>query len=233
MGASGGGVSIKIETAKYDLKEIINDLIGTDFIQTENYEDTRNPDNYFIVKTKDVITIYNSQFVETFFKRQDTKEIQSFIDYFEKPELIFAHERYDSGGTYSYSLIYNGELKRQFRSLSYETKIDFGDLEEIEKEWKNGEIKKFDLGGGDFEIIIKNSVTGIECDEGNIPQVILDQLQFDKLGFDDDSSKIIEKAFYIKNPRIENVVSKKTVGTLIESNLNTTINETRPWWKFW
>ncbi len=231
MGASSGGVSIKIDTSNYDLTKIVKDLIGTDFIKTDNYEDTRYPDKYYLVKTKDVITIYNSQFVEKFYKRQDTKDIQYFIEYFKNPELIFAHERYDSGGTYSYALIYNGELKRQFRSLSYETKIDFGDLEEVEIDWKNGEVTKNDLGDGDFETIIKNTKTGFECDETNVPQVILNQLQFDKLGFDDDDSKIIDKAFFIKAPTTAEFESTQNDTFKVE-NLETK-QETKPWWKLW
>lgn len=232
MGASAGGVSIKTDTSKYDLSKIIKDLVGTDFAQTDNYEDTRYPDKYSLVKTKDVITIYNSQFVETFFKRQDTKDIQKVIDYFQKPELIFAHERYDSGGTYSYALIYNGELKRQFRSVSYETEIDFGELEEVEKDWKNGEVTKLDLGDGEFETIIKNPKTGLECNEANIPQVILNQLQFDKLSFDDDDSKIIDRAFFCKQTRTKDFASEKQNDSSASKNLM--INqETKPWWKFW
>lgn len=226
MGASAGGVSIKTDASKYELKKIVSDLLGPEFVQTDTYEDTRYPDKYYIVKSKDVITIYNTQFVDRFFRRQDNLEIQSIIDYFKTPELIFAHERYDSGGTYSYSLIYTGNLKRQFRSLSYEVTIDFGELEEIEKEWKNGEIKKFDLGSGDFETIIRNPKTGFECDEANLPQVILDQLQYDKLGFDYDDSKIIERAFFIKSPKNNSTDSADDQDKDNES-------EKGPWWKIW
>lgn len=232
MGASAGGVSIKTDTSRYDLSKIVNDLIGTDFVRTQNFEDTRYPDKYYLVKTNDVITIYNSQFVENFYKRQDTKELQFIIAYFQKPELIFAHERYDSGGTYSYALIYNGELKRQFRSLSYETKIDFGDLEEIEIDWKNGEVKKIDIGDGEFATIIKNPKTGFECDTMNLPQVILDQLQFDKLGFDDDDSKIIEKAFFIKAPKTTEFESSTQNDNFKSENIEAK-QETKPWWKLW
>lgn len=232
MGASAGGVSIRTDSSKYELCKIVKDLIGADFIQTDVYEDTRYPDKYYLVKTKDVITIYNSQLVELFYKRQDTKEIQYFIDYFQKPDLIFAHERYDSGGTYSYALIYNGVLKRQFRSLSYETKIDFGELEEVEKDWKKGEVIKFDLGDGDFETRIKNPKSGYECDEANLPQVILNQLQFDKLGFDGDDSKIIERAFFIKAPKTTEFVNSKQSDTQKVDILEAK-QETKPWWMFW
>jgi hypothetical protein len=228
MGASAGGVSIKTDTTKYDLNKIIKDLIGPDFVQTDKYEDTRYPDKYYIEKTKDVITIYNAQFVENFYNPQKTKDLEDLIDYFQKPELIFIHERYDSGGSYSYTLIYHGELRRQFRSLSYETKIDFGELEEVEKDWRQGEIKKFDLGDGEFETVIKNVKTGFECDEANLPHVILDQLQFDKLGFDDDDSKIIEKAFFIKESKTTEIASVKK-----KSASKAAISEPKTWWKFW
>ena len=198
MGASAGGVSVKTDTAKYDLTKIVRDLIGADFIQTKNFEDTRYPDKYYLEKTKDVITIYNSQFVEDFFKSQDTKDLQNFINYFHTPELIFAHERYDSGGSYGYALIYNGNLQRQFRSSSYETEIDFGRLEEIEIEWKSRGIRKNDLGNGVFETIFKHPKTGFEYSEIYLPEVILTELQLDKLGFDYDDSKIIESAYFIK-----------------------------------
>lgn len=232
MGASAGGVSIRTDTSKYDLAKIVNDLIGTDFIQTDQYIDTRYPDKYYLVKSKDVITIYNSLYVEKFFVQQDSGNVKNFIDYFQTPELIFAHEKYDSGATYSYALIYNGELKRQFSSHSYETQIDFGDLEEVEKDWKNGEIKRFDLGDGEFQTIIKNPKIGFECDAVNLPEVILNQLQFDKLGFDDDDSKIIDKAFFVKAPQTTEFISNAKNDTFKGEDLETE-QETKTWWKFW
>lgn len=61
----------------------------------------------------------------------------------------------------------------------------------------------------------------------NLPHVILDQLQFDKLGFDGDDSKIIEKAFFVKAPQTIELVS----DTLKINNLETK-QGTNPWWKF-
>lgn len=222
MGASAGGVSIKTNTSCYPLHQIVKDLIGLDFIQTNNYQDTRDKDKYYITKTKDIITIYNSDFVERFFRNQDDLEIQNFIKYFKTPELVFAHERYDSGGTYSYSLIYNGIITRQFRSVSYETTIDFGTLEEVEKNWKDSETEKFDLGDGTFEILIRNSKTGFECEIDNLPQAILNQLQFEKLGFDfeDDEDKIIEQAFFVKQEKDTDILKDCTTIQTEDEILN-------------
>ncbi len=62
--------------------------------------------------------------------------------------------------------------------------------------------------------------------------MILNQLQFDKLGFDDDDSKIIEKAFFIKAPKTTEFESSTQNDNFKSENIETK-QETKPWWKLW
>ena len=232
MGASAGGISIRTDTSLFDPVKVMTDLFGTGFVQLDHYSDTRYPGNFCVETTKDVITIYNSQLVESVFIQPDPVGIKSLFNYFRQPELIFAHERYDSGGTYSYMLIYNGQVKRKFRSVSYETKIDTGDLEEVEKQWRTGEVTKNDLGDGDVEILIKDPVSGHLINEMNLPIVILDQLQLDKLGFDGDESKITGRVFFSHVPVMPGTEQRSSPVKMKQDEAETKPTA-KPWWKFW
>jgi len=201
-------------------------LIGPDFVRSKQEFDTRMPGKYLVVKCQDVLTIYNMEFTAKFFERQDTQGVQRFIDYFKTPELIFAHEHYDSGGTYSYALIYNGVLKRQFRSSQYYGEINFGELEGVEKEWQ----KNMDSTGDFGEVLYDNIRTGEQSEEIGLPFLVLTQLLFDKLGFDDwyeDRSRVLDEAFYVKKETadIPPPLSKQVV--------NSEGKKESPWWKFW
>lgn len=59
---------------------------------------------------------------------------------------MIALNEYDSGGTYGYGIIKNGELIRRRITLSYDKTIESGNFLELEKEWLEGEqiIGKYD-----------------------------------------------------------------------------------------
>lgn len=183
MGASSGGVAIKTNTINVDLTKVVKDLFGSDFEKNNDYCDTRQNSCVYIGKTKDFLIIVNTDFAASFFKSQRTDSIQKYLDYFSNPHFVFAFEEYDSGGTYSYSLIYNGIIKRQFRSVTYEIKADFGALEPVELKWKNAEITKEDVGDGEFEILYKDPASDFKCTGLQLPLVILRELMLEKLGF--------------------------------------------------
>jgi hypothetical protein len=138
------------------LDKIVKHLFGNNFQKTDTSCDTRNSDCVFIGRTKDFIVIINTDLADQFFVGSCTNHMQRHLDYFQKPSLVFAFEEYDSGGTYSYSLIYDGIIKRQFRSISYETTIDFGSREPNELKWEAAETIEEDRGDGEFEVLHKD-----------------------------------------------------------------------------
>lgn len=228
MGTSNGGIAIKIDTTKIDLLKVAKDIFGNEFEKTENYCDSRNSDCAFIGKTKELLIIVNSNLCNKFFEKQTTESIQNILAYFSNPNFVFAFEEYDSGGTYSYSLIYNGVVKRQFRSITYETQIDFGELEPIELKWKNAEVTKEDLGGGEFQLIYKDPTNDELCSEQGLPQMILQELMQEKLGFIswDMHKFLIEQGHFKK-------ISTTDLEQVKASKVSTRDSDQKPWWKLW
>lgn len=220
MGASNGGIVIRIDTINIDIVKVAKDLFGNDFDKIDKYCDTRKKDCIYIAKRKDTLTIINTDFANLFFKDQSTNSFKHILDYFGYPNFVFAFEEYDSGGTYSYSLIYDGQVKRQYRCLSGETTIDFGELDEIELKWKNAETFKEDIGDGDFQINYKHPEKDYTCSEYDLPQVILNELMYEKLGFDINEEDIIENAHF------------KKVVIINNNSQNSQIKAKKPWWKF-
>jgi len=228
MGASNGGVALKIDTSKIELLKTVKDLFGHDFEKSETFCDSRNNDCVYIGKTKDFLIIVNSDFADKFFENQQSESISQYFEYFSKPDFIFAFEEYDSGGTYSYSIIYNGAVKRQFRSLSHETKTDFGELELSELKWKNAETTEQDLGDGDFEIIYKDPTRDFSCSKEQLPQIILQELMYEKLGFASwNMDEFMTEQGHFKRMKAPNVeqVNQEKKPIITEK-------EKKPWWKF-
>lgn len=222
MGASNGGIALRVDTSKIELQNIVKHLFGNDFEKRDNFCDTRNSDCVYIGKTKDFLIIINTDFADKFFETQKTENIQQYLNYFSNPDFVFAFEEYDSGGTYSYSLIYNGIIKRQFRSICYETKTDFGELEQAEIKWQNAEMIKDDLGDGEFEILYKDPTKDFSCNKEQLPQVILQELMLEKLGFISWNMDefIIEQGHYKKAEKIE-LEHDKVTEHIIQ----------KPWWE--
>ena len=165
MGASIGAVAFKVNTAEFTLQRVVQDLFGEAYVAVAGHCDTRNEHCVFAGKTAEWMIIGNTPFTDRFFKTQDTSAIEKYLAYFRNPELVFAFEEYDSGGSYGYSLIYDGVLKRQVRTISYEKTIDFGEPDKIESDW-----------------ITANGVEEEDSEE-ELVQALLQELMANKLGF--------------------------------------------------
>ncbi len=218
MGIISAGVGIKTKIENYTLDDVVKNLFENEFLRTSEIGDIRNNDWIVVSKTKDFFHIQSSDYAEQFFNDSLSKNIQKLNQIFKDPELIFAFEQYDSGGTYSYAIIKNGVLKRQFRSVSYEIKIDKGELEQIEVQWKEADIKEYDLGDGEKEIILTNKVTGQKCDKGSEPEVILNHLLFHLLKIEHPDFSVLEYSYYKKS-------DLSTSDTVVEKNENKTGND--------
>ncbi len=181
MNASNGAVVFKIDTSNLDLAKIVKDLLGSGFEETDNLRDITKNDCIYISKTKEFLVIMSSDFSNIFFETQDITKIHFYLDYFSNPNFVFAFEEYDDTNSYGYSLIYDGVVKRQFRSVLYQITVDYGQLEEIELNWQNAERVEVDLGDGKTGILYQNFSEGYLKEE--LPQIILQELMFDKLGF--------------------------------------------------
>lgn len=201
MGTSCGGIAIKTDTTKIDLYKVVKTIFGNEFEKSESYCDSRTNNCVYIGKTKDFLVIINSYLIDTFLKKIKTKDIQAYLKLFFNSDFIFAFEIYDSGDTYSYTLLYNGTVKRQFKAVIYETITDIGEPDPIEQKWRNGTTIKEDLGGGESQLLYKHTVTGELCSESSLPRTILLELMQEKLGFTSENMDkvLVEKGYYKKN----------------------------------
>ena len=219
MGRTSAGIGIQTNTQK-GLKAIATEFLGSEFEHTEHYQDIRTG-GIVISKSKNFVQIQSSDLAESFFNSKINDSLNKVNSVFQNPELVVAFEQYDSGGTYSYCVIRNGKINRQFRSLSYKTTLDSGELEEIEKEWNEAEVKEFELEDGEKEIILHNKKIDFKCDKHQLPEVILNHILFEYLKIENPVEPAGEHAFFIK---------KKPAKT---KSVQPNPTRTKPWWKFW
>ena len=219
MGASLGGVAFKIDTATIDSNKVVHDLFGPAFQPHEDHGDTRRPEYVFVGKSSDLLVILSTDFTTKFFQSTGSEAIQPYLDYFGRPSFVFAFEEYDSGGTYSYSLIYDGVVKRQYSLVSGEEVTDFGTPEPTELKWLNLPAETVQVDDATTELVYTDPATGYQYTKDQLPQVILQQLMQEKLGFIswDLYEKLTEKTLYKQAslPPAATATGKK------------------PWWKVW
>lgn len=138
-----GGLAIRVNVPK-DSYEIFNNLIGKPFEELKESElfsqdrtkrfDTRLENCFSIYRTDRLSFIINSKLASSFFEPFDQALIKKVSSIFENPPHLFAFEEYDSGNSYGYSFVVDGNIPRTFRSLNGEAK-QFGDPQNIELKW--------------------------------------------------------------------------------------------------
>ncbi|WP_343307554.1 hypothetical protein AAHN97_10490 [Chitinophaga niabensis] len=204
MGTNGAGVAFKVNTGKFQLKKVVKDLFGESFEDHNgHFFDIRRPDSVYAVKTKDLVVLCNSDFAGEFFKNQETSTIKKYLDYFSDPELVFAYEEYDSSESYSYSLIYNGVVKRQLFSRYRKAVIDFGPPERTELKWEHAvTYREEEEKGEEGMLVYIDPENGYLCSEPFLYQRKLQELMMEKLGFTNwdlgVGDSIIEKGYFKK-----------------------------------
>lgn len=222
MGASNGGIAVKTDTSAIDLSRVVKDLFGNDFEKSAERCDARFPNCVYASKTKDFLIIINTDFADKFFRKGDTSAISKYLEYFSNPSFVFAFEEYDSGGTYSYCLIYDGVIRRQFRSESYETAVDYGEPEPIEVIWKNAETYREQLEEDLYETYYKDpGGTELVLSEESLPRFFLHSLMQEKLGF---------TSWEMHEFTIESGHFARVERSAVDIQHNT---EKKPWWKVW
>ena len=177
MGASGGGIIIRTKnTENIDIHKLLESIIEKK-VEKNGFCDSRKDGCYYLGKTKNSISILNSDIAERFFTAKDTSELQDIITKLPDNDLIYAFEEYDSGGTYSYATIRNNKFDRRFRSISYEVTLDEGNLEEREIAWNNSKKEKDDLGDGEWEWLYTHPEReDFKCPESSLPKIKLQDI---------------------------------------------------------
>lgn len=218
MGASWGGAAFRLEPAGIDSAKVVHDLFGPGFQLQEGHGDTRKSDNVYVGKTKDLLIILSLDFAEKFFKSTDNTVIRQYLDYFNHPSFVFAFEEYDSGGTYSYSLIYDGQVKRQYSLVSGEERTDYGVPDPVERRWLDLPIETVQEDEETTTLFYVDESSGHKYDKDQLPSIILNALLKEKLGFIswDMGEYIVEEAMFKRvQPAAVAPAAKK------------------PWWKLW
>ncbi len=214
MGTSANGIVIQTDTKDLDFMSILIHLFDKEFILIEESCDCRDEDYFFVAKTDKYLIISNAKLVDEILQNEKSVNME-IIQKFFTPEFVFIFEEYDSGGTYSYALMLNKQTVRRFRSITYETTIDKGELDEIELRWKNARTEYINDEDYEHEKVCFDPDNETEFyTEDSLPQIILHELMNDKLGFDtytvDDH--VIDSAFF--KFRKDDVINKK-------------------WWQIW
>lgn len=146
MGTSLGSLAIRTDIENFDSDNFVKAIFGENSISTM-YVHRQYGQKVSITKTSDgFIWLGSSKIVDGILQNGETNFIKEIYEYLNKPDLMIALNEYDSGGTYGYGIIKNGELIRRRITLSYDKTIESGNFLELEKEWLEGEqiIGKYD-----------------------------------------------------------------------------------------
>lgn len=180
-----GGIAICTNTQNLNLQEMLSNLFNIQFIQMNEYCDSRLDKYFYVSKTKNFVIIYNSTLVNKIFQNNLSLEFQRIYDYFNQSDLIFAFQEYNHSDTYSYAIFENGQLIRKCSYHEGELLMDEGDLLPIEVKWKN---TKSEMEYDDDEelglIYFDPDNEDIAYTKEELPKVILYKLMMEKLGFD-------------------------------------------------
>ena len=198
MGISANGIVIQTDTKDLDFMSILIHLFDKEFIPIEEPCDCRDEDCFFIAKTDKYLIISNAKLVDEILQNEKSFNMEVIQKFF-TPEFVFIFEEYDSGGTYSYAIMLNKQIVRRFRSITYETTIDEGELDEIELRWKNARTDYIDNEDYEHEKVYFDPNNETEFyTEDSLPQLILHELMDDKLGFDTHTvdDHIIDSRFF-------------------------------------
>lgn len=192
-----GGISIQVNPNLYPFHQIMNDLFGSNYKITEYLNDIREDKNFQILKNDSSITILNAHLANRFFKQQNVELVQDILQYFNHPPLIIAFEFYDTGDSYGYAIVKDGQLTRQVKISSHQLLIDYGNLEDWEHNWKNGDVRLENLGDDElYQTIRINSETGEESDEENLVKYGLEKNLLEHFNFDFDDFYDMENVNY-------------------------------------
>lgn len=158
--------------------------------------DNRKPECVSIYRTDRAIWITNHHISEYFFA-ENRERSNAFYNFFGKPDLMFAFNRYDSGGTYGYTK--EGVNIRELRVISYEKEIEKGSPLPIELDWFNAKTEMEYLGDGEYQKNYINPKSGYgSCSEDSLAEVLLGDLMMGHLGVSADNlyDKAIERSYY-------------------------------------
>jgi len=221
MGTSAGGIIIQ-KTSKRISESIV--LVFGDNFKKTSYCDCRKSNCIYAGRIDDKLALINSDLAERFFSIEHIDE--KLFAFFDKPNMIFAFEEYDSGACYGYAIFKNGKLERKLRANNYnDITVEYGSPDDDELEWINGT----EIEDSDNSKLLKNSTNGHEIPMEFKYKAILQLIMQKKFGFNCETMDDVfsETGHFIN----ESEFLQKNVA--LTENKNVTINATsNKWWKF-
>ena len=221
MGTSAGGIIIH-KTYK-GINESIEFVLGNKFEKT-SYCDCRKSNCVYAGVKDDKLAIFNSDLSERFFSIDKIDD--KIFSFFDKPEIVFVFEEYDSGASYGYAIFKNGKLERKLRANNYnDVIVEYGSPDDDELEWISG----IEIKDTDNTTLLKNSINGHEIPVEYKYKAILQIIMQKKFGFNCETMDDIfsEKGHFINETEILRNSFENTENKIDDKN-STNIK----WWKF-
>jgi hypothetical protein len=152
MGLTTAGVFIKLDNPQDFIHEKIAAFFFEDIMSIKDncpsFFDFRHPYQIIIDIFENGICIRNSDFVNKIIVKRDKQHIAKIYEYFGHPKTILAYMHYDSGDSFGFCYVKNGNVKRFRYSLSTDwVTCDYGNPLDEEIDILNAPIS--------FEIIDK------------------------------------------------------------------------------
>jgi hypothetical protein len=153
MGLTTAGVFIKLDNPQDFTHEEIAEYFFENVMNIKDdcppFFDFRYPYKIIIDISENGICIMNSDFVNKIIIQRDKQHIAKIYEYFGHPETILAYMHYDSGDSFGFCYVKNGNIKRFRYSLSTDwVTCDYGNPLDEELDILNAPIS--------FEIIYKD-----------------------------------------------------------------------------
>ena len=221
MGTAAAGIIIQKTTKQ--INESIDFVLGRDF-EKVSYCDCRKPDCIYVGQTNETIALINSDLSEKLFRKNEIDD--EFIKFFDRPEMIFVFEEYDSGASYGYAIFKDGKLIRKLRASNYnDIEDEYGIPDEDEMEWING----IEIKDTDNSILLRNAINGHEIPLDYKYKAILQILMQKKFGFTCETMDDIFSITGHFSKKTENI-EEQFVQLVQNEDSN---NKKTKWWKFW
>ena len=222
MGTAAAGIIIQKTTKQ--INESIDLVLGKDF-EKVSYCDCRKSDCVYAGQINETLALINSDLSEKLFREIEIND--ELTKFFDRPEMIFVFEEYDSGASYGYAIFKDGKLVRKLRTSNYnDIEDEYGIPYEDELEWINGtEIKDTD----DF-ILLRNAANGHEIPLEYKYKAILQLLMQKNLGFTCETMDDIFSITGHFSKRTENLEEQYIPS---ENNDKEENSIKTKWWEFW
>ncbi|NGN96142.1 hypothetical protein G5S52_00290 [Grimontia sp. S25] len=153
MGVSLAGIAFRVGHEGTGVENLVESLCQTDVKEIpwprSNEFDIRNTNDVMVQRFEDVVFVFNGSIVDKLLFDNDQSVAQHIYHAIGEPSEFIAFCNYDSGGSYGFAIVENGDVSRMRVQVSgdFPPCFDYGSLSEEEMLWHGAKVKFYDSEG--------------------------------------------------------------------------------------